>query len=155
METRVAGMSHEAARSHETDVKGMDFSGIRLLYVEDDNSTRDILVLSLKHFFSEIHLASSGEEGLEMFKRIKPDIVISDLRMPGMNGLEMTRKIRETSTTVPVIVTTAYSDLETLIEAVEYGIVNFLVKPVYIHDILESIKKSLSGNKIRKLAREE
>jgi DNA-binding response OmpR family regulator len=143
MDSQNAGILPEVSCPQATETAGADFSNIRLLYVEDDNNTRDILVLSLRHFFQEIHLASNGEEGLEIFDRIHPDIVISDLRMPGMSGLEMTRKIREKNATVPVIVTTAYSDLEVLIEAVEAGIVHYLIKPVYIQDLLESVKKSL------------
>lgn len=120
-----------------------DFSDLRLLYVEDDSTMRDLLVSSLKPWIKNIYFAFNGKDGLQQFLEIKPDIVISDLRMPCLNGLEMTRKIREINTEVPVIVTTAYSDLEVLIEAVEAGIVHYLIKPVYIQDLLESIKKSL------------
>jgi CheY-like chemotaxis protein len=83
---------------------------IRILYVEDDSGSRNLLKRMLRNDFPEIIMAENGLEGYEAFKLVKPDIVITDIQMPVMDGLEMIEKIREESKETPIIVTTAYDD---------------------------------------------
>lgn len=114
----------------------------RVLCVEDDTAAREYLVQSLRYYFDEINVASSGEEGLTLFNHLNPDLVISDFRMPRMNGLEMARKIRSVNTKVPVIITSANSNLENLLEAVKSGMIHYLPKPINIDELLKTIKQN-------------
>lgn len=68
---------------------------ISLLYVEDDESIRDILSMILQRFVGKLYIAFDGEDGLEKFKRYHPDIVISDIRMPKLNGIGMAKQMKE------------------------------------------------------------
>src|SRR4051794_36233766 len=77
----------------------------------------------------ELSTASSGEEGLKLIPRVKPDLVVMDVRMAGMNGLETLRRLRESDSKLPVIMMTAYGTTQTAIEAMKLGAYDYLLKP--------------------------
>ena len=85
-------------------------SQITLLYVEDDELIREELAETLEFDVKELYIAENGIEGLKKFRQFMPDIVISDVKMPKMNGLDMAREIRKISPNTPIIITTAFSD---------------------------------------------
>ena len=101
----------------------------KLLLIDDEADVQ----YSFRRIFDspdlELHTASSGEEGLRLIPRIKPDLVISDLRMAGFNGLETLRKIRVLDPKLPVILMTAYGTTQTAIEAMKLGAYDYLLKP--------------------------
>ena len=84
-----------------------DFRDIAILYVEDDEFLRENVMEFLKMRFSRVFSAGDGEEGLDVFRMKSPDLVITDIKMPVMDGLEMTEWIKSISPGTPVIVTTA------------------------------------------------
>jgi two-component system response regulator YesN len=97
--------------------------------------------------FEIIGEASSGEEALEFFKRKEPDIVITDINMPYMDGLALTEKIREQSSKCRVIIVTGYREFEYARRALQLGVNDFILKPVNINDVatlVEGIKEELS-----------
>lgn len=122
------------------------FKDITLLYVEDDEMTLEEISFFLKKYVKELIVAKNGEEGLELFKQHNPDMVITDIQMPIMNGLEMSKKILQINPSVPIAVTTAYSDSQYLINAIEIGIDKYLLKPINMMDVLTVIHKSLQLN---------
>ena len=85
---------------------------ITLLYVEDDTTNREYFGDMFKEIFKEVKIASDGEEGLDLFKEFRADMVISDVRMPSKDGIEMLREIKELDPDVETIITTAHNDSE-------------------------------------------
>jgi two-component system, cell cycle response regulator len=114
---------------------------INLLYVEDELAIREQFERLLKRVVKDVKSASNGEEGLELFRTYKPDVVMTDIKMPKMNGLEMSRAIREISKSVPIIITTAHSEFEFLVEAIGIGVSDFLPKPVDTEHLIETLQK--------------
>lgn len=102
---------------------------LKLLYVEDEETIREQLLESFKRKFLEIFVAKDGQEGLEAFKNEKPDLIITDIKMPKINGLDMIEAIRLIDSEIPIIVTTAYSDLENIKKSLELGVDRFIQKP--------------------------
>jgi len=101
-----------------------------LLCVEDSPLSRHMIVEYLEDDFFEIYEASDGEEALKIYEEKKPSIIISDLNMPKINGLQLIKKIRQTDKETPVIMLTAYTDTEYLLEAIELNLVKYLTKPL-------------------------
>src|SRR5437667_9144323 len=101
----------------------------RLLLIDDEADVQ----YSFRRIFDspeiELAAASSGEEGLKLIAKVKPDLVIMDVRMGGMTGLETLRRIRETDARLPVIMMTAYGTTQTAIEAMKLGAYDYLLKP--------------------------
>jgi len=116
-------------------------SRIKVLYVEDDEFIREELVETLEFDVNELFIAENGEEGLKLFKDKNPDLVITDVKMPKMNGLEMAKEIKKLSPTTPIIITTAFSDSDYLIKAIEIGVNRYVVKPIDIDKLYEAMEE--------------
>lgn len=112
---------------------------ITLLYVEDENDIRKSLSRFLGKRVKRLYVAENGAQGLEMFREHRPDIVVTDIQMPEMNGLEMATRIRALVPETPILITTAFSDAEFLIKSIEIGIDQYLKKPLRANLLLESI----------------
>jgi two-component system nitrogen regulation response regulator GlnG len=93
----------------------------------------------------EVSTASSGEEGLKLIPRLKPDLVIMDVRMGGINGLETLRRLRQTDARLPVIMMTAYGTSQTAIEAMKLGAYDYLLKPFEVPKLRELILAALKA----------
>jgi len=134
----------------------MEKLDISVLYVEDEQIIRDFIAKMLSRKVREFYLAYDGREGLEKYKQTKPDLVITDIRMPNMNGLEMLREIKAIDEDVKVIITSAYSESDYFLEAITLGVNHFLLKPVKkkkMFKLLEEFAESILMRK--KLAKEE
>ena len=123
---------------------------LNLLYVEDDESTRESMLEVLDILFDNISVAVDGKDGLERFtgihhsKNMKPiDIIISDIKMPQMNGLDMLAEIRKLETDIPIIILSAYHKPEYFIESMSLSVSGFLLKPVNLDDFVIVLKKVL------------
>lgn len=114
---------------------------ITVLYVEDDDLIRETLSGIIVDKVKTLYTASNGEEGLRMFREHAVDLVITDIKMPKMDGLEMTRRIRMEASRIPVIVTTAFSDTDFLLQAIEQKIDSFLLKPIRMEQLIYEIAK--------------
>lgn len=112
----------------------------KILIVEDENIARMFLRTILSKQFEQVFTASNGKEGYELCLEVKPDLILSDLEMPVMNGMTMIKKIREIDTKVPIIVTTAYNDDEHRVENVQ----GTVLKPINVKEILNLIDSLLT-----------
>lgn len=103
-----------------------------ILYAEDDDFVRTRLALILKRMAKDVLLARDGKEALELFTKYRPQIVISDVEMPHLNGLDLAREIRKLTKDAPILITTAYYTDDFFNEAYLVGVDKFLSKPVSI-----------------------
>ncbi len=117
---------------------------LKVLYVEDDRVHREELSDYLSRRVGRLYLADDGEQGLEKFEALSPDLVITDLRMPKMSGIELAQNIRKVNKTVPIIVLTALSDKDTILETVKIGILDYVLKPVDVKELVRVITKAVS-----------
>lgn len=103
---------------------------VSLLCVEDEKQARKELETMLSAYVPELYMAENGIKGLELYKEHRPDIVLSDIQMPGMNGLAMSAEIREIDSSAIVVLMTAYSDESYLMRALELGANSYILKPI-------------------------
>ncbi len=109
---------------------------LSVLYVEDDEATREELAMILEVWVGQLHLGANGKEGLELFARHRPDVVITDIQMPLLNGLSMSAEIRRMVPEQFVVVLSAYNDMEFLFRAIDIGINHYITKPVSVERLL-------------------
>lgn len=119
-----------------------ELSSMCILYVEDDELIAEALITIIKRITKNIHYAKNGKEGLKLFESIKPDIVITDIKMPIISGLEMAKEIRKTDDEIPIIILSAYNENEYLKDAFEVGITYYLNKPVNRLVLLRTLNES-------------
>ena len=112
---------------------------IRVLYVEDEPSIREELEFFLKRRVKELYLAQNGEEGFEKYKEHKPDLVITDLQMPKLDGIGMSKLIRGLDKNAKIVVITAFNDADYLFEAIKLNISNYLTKPLDLKILIETL----------------
>lgn len=126
---------------------------LNILYVEDDSNTREELEYFFNTKVNKLNVAKNGAEGLELFKSEKPDIIITDIQMPILNGIEMIEKIRSIDNFVPIIVITAFSDTDYLFKAIKLNVSQYLTKPlnlISLVDILAKLSRNISLEKENK-----
>lgn len=114
---------------------------LTVLLVEDEHLVRKMTCDFLTTIFKKVYLAEDGEMGFSIFKKERPDIVITDIKMPKMDGLTMAKELKQIQKNLPIIVTTAYTDPDLLIEAIEIGIDRFVKKPFETNFFKEAIYK--------------
>jgi len=107
----------------------------RILIIEDDASHRRTLERHLTRCGHEVCAAADGEQGLSFLAGFEPDVIFSDIRMPGMTGFEVLQRIRSCDTDVAVIMVTAYDDVQTAIDAMRGGAYDYLVKPLDLDEL--------------------
>jgi len=119
---------------------------VKILYVEDEITIRQNHAFYIQNNFSAIvYEASDGVQGLRAYKEYQPDIIISDLSMPNMCGLEMIEKIRENDTKTKVIVFSAHSDQEKLLRAIKLNLVDYKIKPLKRATLYEVIQTAIES----------
>ncbi|OQY01677.1 MAG: histidine kinase [Desulfobacteraceae bacterium 4572_130] len=122
----------------------------KILVVDDEESNVRLLSMSLRSDGYITIPAYSGEEGLEGFKKESPDIVITDIKMPGMDGLELLKKIKEIDSEKEVIIITGHGDIDSTIMALQYGASDFINKPVRDEALAIALTRAESKIDIRK-----
>ena len=121
----------------------MEKLDVTVLYVEDEESARAALSTPLARRVSTLLLAKDGREGLELFRRHGPEMVITDIRMPVMNGLAMAREIKALRDATQIIITTAHSDTSYFEEAIESGIDRYVLKPVDLDKLFRAMERCM------------
>jgi len=119
---------------------------VSVLYVEDEQSAREILcsVLESKYRFKRLDAAENGERGLALFKEHRHDIVITDISMPVMDGVAMAAAIKSIEPETVIIILTAHSGTRYLLDSIELGINNYVLKPVNYEKLFVAVDKSIS-----------
>lgn len=118
---------------------------ISILYVEDEAIIRDELIEILEDDVRALYLGTNGKEGLELYKKHQPDIIITDIRMPIMDGLSMSSSILDSDPNVPIIISSAFNDSEYLMKAIQLGIQYYLLKPVNLQELFKILDKAALG----------
>lgn len=119
-----------------------ELSQMSVLYVEDDKELAEAFKLLISRYVKNIHYCENGYDGVAAFKKHNPDIIITDITMPIMSGLEMSKKIRELDDEVPIIIVSAYNDNDFLLEAFQVGITHYINKPVNKLVLLRMLNES-------------
>lgn len=117
---------------------------LTVLYAEDEEGIRANVSDSLRYYVKEVLEASNGKEALEIYKQNEPDIILSDIHMPVMNGIDFIKKVREEDRTIPIVMITAHTDKEYLLEAVELHMEKYIVKPVELDELFHVLDKCVS-----------
>jgi len=114
---------------------------ISILYVEDEQVTRSAVARMLKRRVLTVYEAENGREGLDLYKQYRPDIVISDIRMPVLDGMEMSKEIKSLDKNSKIILTTAHSDASILLNSIEVGIDKYIMKPLDMASLFSSVER--------------
>ncbi|WP_418180227.1 EAL domain-containing protein [Aliarcobacter lanthieri] len=130
-----------------------NLKNITVLYVEDEKDLREITSSILQSFTKKQFVAANGQEGYNIFleNELEIDLIITDINMPILNGLDMVKKIKEINKKVPIIVTTAFSNKEYLLDAIDIGVDKYVLKPVDISKLLQAMAQSLNYHELKDL----
>ncbi|OQX49718.1 MAG: hypothetical protein B5M46_04050 [Epsilonproteobacteria bacterium 4484_20] len=101
-----------------------------VLYAEDDRDTRENFITLLHQYFGTVYTAGDGKEALELYREHAPDILLLDITMPQLNGLDLAKIIRQDDPDIPIVILSAYSDREKLLSAVNLKLEAYLLKPL-------------------------
>jgi DNA-binding response OmpR family regulator len=125
-----------------------------VLYVEDEDGIRNNIEEILKHLFKEVLTAKNASEAYLKYIQNKPDLIITDIKMGNETGLDLLKRIRQTDSKTRLIITSAHTDLNYLLEATELHLIKYIVKPITndkLMEALESFVKSYDESKIYNL----
>ncbi len=120
----------------------------KILVVDDDQSIRDTLSSYLKRQEYDVYSAENGVEALEISKKINPDLIITDVRMPEMNGLELLSKVKEIDSHIQVIMISAFDDMQSTVRAMQNGAYDYIEKPLEIDKLKLRIKRALENKRL-------
>ncbi len=124
--------------------------GLSVLYVEDDDDIRSYTVNLLENFFTRIEVAENGAIGWEKFQSHSFDFVITDIRMPEMDGIELSQLIKKKNFNFPILVISAHDEAQYLTELINIGVANFLAKPLDIQQFLSILHRLVSRIQLEK-----
>ncbi len=120
------------------------------MVVEDEVAANEMLSSTFKSFFADVASAFDGKQALEIAKKNKPDIIFVDIIMPEMDGIELSRKLREMNPNQIIIVISASNDIQKISESIEVGVNSFIQKPIDTKKIIELLKNITSLVKKKK-----
>lgn len=122
-----------------------NFKKYTVLYIEDDEGVRTINSRFLKRMFDKLYEAKDGEEGYELYKKYHPDIILTDIKMPKLDGISLAKRIRKDDENTKIIISTAFSDKEYLIEAIELKLEKYIIKPLTNRNLLPALTKAVEA----------
>lgn len=129
----------------------MNYKQFTILCVDDDEMIRNVYKGLFSYMFKKVFFASNGKEGLEIFKKYAPDIILTDEVMPEMNGLEMIKEIRKIDKDIPIILVSAFDKKDMLVNAINLNVTFFIKKPITKENLLNALEKAVKfvlANKI-------
>lgn len=122
-------------------------SNYSILYVEDEPKIQVLIERYLKNYFATVYTASDGKEALDLYRQHHPHVLLLDIDIPFINGLEVARRVREKDKHIKIIMLTAYADQEKLLKATELRLTKYLIKPINPRDfkaVMQLLAKELS-----------
>jgi YesN/AraC family two-component response regulator len=114
---------------------------LSLLYVEDEDSVRAETLAMLKVLFDDVEEAENGEVGLEKYKNRTYDLILTDINMPKMNGLDMSSAILDINPMQTIVVLSAHDEMEYIEEMIEVGINKYILKPLNLNDFIDILNE--------------
>lgn len=126
----------------------MDVNNTHLLVVDDESSICEILGQFLRKKAYTVSTVNNVNEALEIIKKTAVDLIVSDIKMPGLSGVDLLKYVKENYPTIPVLLTTGFPTLDTAIEALKLGAYDYLTKPFHLEEISEKIKRALFNKKL-------
>ncbi|MBD3808323.1 MAG: response regulator [Epsilonproteobacteria bacterium] len=130
----------------------MQTKKLTAMIVEDEKVTNELLSSTFKNFFSKVDSCFNGEEALEAYKKHEPDVVFVDIIMSGMDGIELSKKIRSMNPSQIIIVISASNDIDKISQSIEVGVNSFIQKPIDTKKIIELLNNVVTMvNKKRKI----
>jgi len=118
-----------------------------ILFIEDEQALREVFCDTLNKLYKKVFEASNGLEALDIFQNNKIDIVVTDINMPNMDGIEFLRELRKIDQNCKIIILTAFTNTEYLLDATELNITKYLVKPVDMEHLLDALKVAAEQTK--------
>lgn len=120
-------------------------SKLTILYAEDDTDTTNLTNMVLGDYVGRLLIAKNGQEALNLFKLHKIDLVLTDILMPKMNGIELINAIRNSYThpDVPVVITTAHTETKYLLDAIRLRVDGYILKPINVEELLHALNKAI------------
>jgi len=119
-----------------------------ILIIDDDDSIRESLAIFLSELNYKTIMGKNGKEGLELIEKYHPDLVLTDFKMPGMDGLEVLKGVKEYDTNIPVILITAFEDMDSTIKAMQLGAYDYIDKPIESERLRVTIRRALESKKL-------
>lgn len=123
-----------------------ELKNIPILCVEDEDGIRKVIVDTLKYYFDEVYEARDGNEAYELYMDYKPKIILTDIQMKNCDGVELVKKIRKNDSKTAIMMLTAYSNEEYLIDLINLNINHFILKPLNLKKLNEALLKYLKKN---------
>lgn len=124
---------------HELFAKKMQHYSI--VYVEDDDEIRQYITSFLERYCKKVYACDSAEEGLELYAKHLPDILLLDINLGGMSGVELATYVRQKDSKTRILLSTAYTDKDFMLQAIELGLTRYLVKPMTNDDLVSALEK--------------
>jgi two-component system, OmpR family, response regulator VanR len=121
-----------------------ELKDVSILCVEDDDGIRQTIVSTLKYYFDDVYEASDGNEAYELYEYYKPKIVLSDIQMKDCDGVELVKRIRKNDSETMIIMLTAYSNEEYLMELINLNINHYILKPLNLKKLNIALEKYLN-----------
>jgi len=126
----------------------------RILFIDDDKAGREVALFNLRKAGYEVTAAEDGQQGLAAFAAGSFDLVVTDVKMPGISGIDVLRRVRGQSPDVPVLVITAFGNVETAVTAMKEGAYDFIGKPFHRDQLLLAVEKALERRRLASEVRE-
>ncbi|MEA2018058.1 MAG: response regulator [Campylobacterota bacterium] len=118
-----------------------------LLFVENEKGIRENFQEFFNLLFKKVYVAVDGVEALEVFNNSKPDLIITDIKMPNMDGIELVKSIREVDSKVSIVIISAHTDVELLLSSIPLNLIEYIVKPLNQNKLFEIFEIFLSKHK--------
>ncbi|XPV67512.1 MAG: response regulator transcription factor [Halarcobacter sp.] len=128
-----------------------ELKNIPILCVEDEDGIRKAIVDTLKYYFDEVYEASNVEDAFYIYEEYKPKIILSDIQMKDINGIELVKKIRKTDSYTTIIMLTAFSNEEYLMDLINLNINHYILKPLNHKKLTEALNKYINKNLSKKI----
>jgi DNA-binding response OmpR family regulator len=114
-----------------------------ILYVEDDAEIRESITEFLKRYCKKVYSCESSEEGMELYHKFHPDILLLDINLPGISGIDFATKIRQNDKKIRILISTAYTDKAFMLQAIELELTRYLVKPVTSQELFSAFGRCI------------